>query len=140
MYEEDNDHVSSDVNYWKKYKSDSHFDYILRSEEAQSKTHIFQMIPIELYSEDDLILIKINVYDHVEENEEGKSEGGQNRHGVDGVHVDFFASGSEIQYIAPGEIVRGVVSNKVNTYKIYEFYVNQIDLYPSTEGGTDLYI
>jgi hypothetical protein len=36
--------------------------------------------------------------------------------------------------------MRGSVSNKENTYKIYEFYVNPSELYPEKDGGTDLYI
>jgi hypothetical protein len=56
------------------------------------------------------------------------------------VITTFFVSGSEIQYINAGESLRGVVSNKQHTYKIYEFYVNQNDLYEEKDGGTDLFI
>jgi hypothetical protein len=54
------------------------------------------MIPIELESEDGLILIKVNAYSSTV----GKR---------DKVEMNFFVSGSEIQYLPPGELMRGVV-------------------------------
>ncbi len=86
------------------------------------------MIPIELEDDDDLLLIKLQGY-----NDESTMRDAT-------VQTTFFVSGSEIQFINAGESLRGVVSNKQHTYKIYEFYVNQNDLYNSTEDGTDLYI
>lgn len=45
-------------------------------------------------------------------------------------------SGSEIQFMQPGQTVRGHVSNLNQTYKIYEVYINP----SSIDSKTDLHI
>lgn len=82
------------------------------------------MIPIELKNHDDMILLRVKA--------DGKLFRNEMR------NMDLSVSGSEIQYIQPGSSLRGVVSNKNQTYKIYEIYINKNSLF--SDGGTDLQI
>ena len=53
-------------------------------------------------------------------------------------------SATDVSYLAPGQTVRGALSDDPNKYKVYEFYVNKMQfpdpLSSAKMGGVDLFI
>jgi hypothetical protein len=98
-------------NEWWKFND---YDYSMRQD--GSAMDMFEVIPIEMSEGQDSIMVKVEM------------DASKHALGFGPAQLELTLSGSEIQYLQPGQTVSGHVSNFEHTYKIYELHVNRDQL------------
>lgn len=105
-----------DVSWKDEYVNDQQFDYVLESSNNTDDDKLFRMIEFEVNPSDDIILVRTEGifyprYSHTTQHAE--------------VEYSLKISSSEVNYLAPGESTRAIVTNDDEQFKIFEFYVNR---------------
>ena len=126
-----------DVKWTEEFTHDEQFDVLMQTTDTTTGIQLFEMVNFEADPVADIILVKITgTYDPQYSNGVEHSE----------LEVSFHMSASDVSYLAPGQTVRGAVSNDPDKYKIYEFFVNKMQFPEDTTGaeletrGVDLFV
>ena len=116
---------AQDVKWTEEFTHDEQFDVLMQTADTMTGIQLFEMVNFQADPIADIILVKITgTYDPQYSNGLQHSE----------LEVSFHMSASDVSYLAPGQTVRGAVSNDPNKYKIYEFYVNKMQFPEDTAG------
>ena len=97
----------------------------MQTADTMTGVQLFKTVNFEANPERDIILVRIvGTYDPRYSNGIRHSE----------LEVSFHMSATDVSYLAPGQTLRGVVSDDPNKYKVYEFYVNKMQ-FPDAKAG-----
>jgi hypothetical protein len=88
---------------------------VIQSANKSDDDKVFRMVEFEVDPQKDVILVRaegiFNLdYAHSVQNSE--------------VEYQLKISSSEVNYLAPGETTRAIVSDSADRFKIFEFYIN----------------
>mmetsp|Transcript_18505 Transcript_18505/g.31667 ORF Transcript_18505/g.31667 Transcript_18505/m.31667 type:complete len:445 (+) Transcript_18505:4184-5518(+) len=100
------------------YTQDEQFDFIFHTNETQSSgVRLFNILKLSLDPAEDVILVKVDQHFLP-----------QHMGGVDNAELvmELLLSSSEVSPIAPGQTLKGTVSDEPDKFRIYELFVNRM--------------
>lgn len=111
-----NDLRGKDVSWTEEFVNDQQFDYVIQSTDKSDDDKLFRMVEFEVDPQNDVILVRAEgtfdpTYAHGTQNSE--------------VEYSLKISSSEVNYLAPDESTRAIVSDSADRFRIFEFYVNR---------------
>lgn len=126
------DNLHGEYTTWaEEFKNDEQFDYVIETKESHVGVQSFKMVSFELDPVIDIILVKVS----------GEFDM-SHQYGIDHAQLmmSLQLSSSDVTYLPVEHKIRSVVSDDPNKYKIFEFYVNELQFPKQALDGVDLFI